>query len=105
MSTYHAADAALEKAYWEAVGWCLQYRIPVHVKGRMKALGTLRDEIREHEKSLEVDGPKGWYCCPQCGALAATHVVSRVCVRCGRSGEPQWYEAHDWAVMLSTWIP
>jgi hypothetical protein len=49
--TYYAADEALARSYWDAVGWALQYGIKVYYPnsgGQMKALGDLRDEIRAH---------------------------------------------------------
>lgn len=46
---YEREAQSLEKAYWEAVGWALQYGLKVHVKGRMRALGDLQDAINDHE--------------------------------------------------------
>lgn len=45
--TYFAEERALNRAYWEAVGDCLELRIQVHVRGEMKCLGTMRDEVRQ----------------------------------------------------------
>lgn len=43
--SYEKEAARLEREYWAAVGWCLQYGIKVHDHGRMLSLGELRDAI------------------------------------------------------------
>lgn len=49
MSTHYAEADALEKAFWEAIGWCLQYGIKVYREGGdWKSLGEMRDEIRAY---------------------------------------------------------
>ena len=46
MSTYYAEADALERGFWEAVGWCIQYKIKVYREGGdWRSLGELRDEI------------------------------------------------------------
>lgn len=55
MDRFEAAEREeqqLRKRYYEAVGWCLQYKIPVYVPGRegaMKTLGEMEEEIAAHE--------------------------------------------------------
>ena len=59
--THEREAEALERSYTEAVGWALQYGIKTYLPGTGrpgdwgpwgKALGTLREEIRQHEESL-----------------------------------------------------
>ena len=52
MDTVREAER-LQKRYDEAVGWCLQYRIPVHTNGQMRGLGELEDAIRAHRGEPE----------------------------------------------------
>ena len=55
MSTYVAADEALERQYREAVGWALEYGIKVYLPGtggQLKGLGTLQDEIYDHQSRM-----------------------------------------------------
>ena len=51
MADYTAEAARLETAYWEAVGWALQYRVKVYevtaTGVHMKSLGDLQREIAE----------------------------------------------------------
>ena len=53
MTGYEKEAERLQKRYDEAVGWCLQYGIPVHVRGHMRGLGELEDAIREHRGQPE----------------------------------------------------
>ena len=55
MSTYTAEADALEKQYWETVGWALQYGIKVYLPGtggRLKSLGDLEDQVRDHQSRM-----------------------------------------------------
>lgn len=66
----------LQKAYDKAIGYALQYRIPVHRKGALKALGDLRDDIKRHERENGIkDGlfppPKDSPALIYCGTNAA----------------------------------
>lgn len=50
-------EERLKKRYYKAVGWCLQYKIPVYapgVPGAMKSLGQLEQAIADHEGRLSV---------------------------------------------------
>lgn len=50
--THYAEADALERAFWDAVGWCLQYRIKVYVPGGdWKSLGEMRDEIAAYRRA------------------------------------------------------
>ena len=54
-ATYTAEAKALEKQYWETVGWALQYGIKVYrpgTGGQLKPLGTLEDEVRDHQSRM-----------------------------------------------------
>jgi hypothetical protein len=67
MSTYTAEADALEKRYWETVGWALQYGIKVYRPGsggQMRCLGDLQDEVRDHQARMG----DGW---------SAAHVTRR----------------------------
>lgn len=57
--TYHEADRALERAFWRAVGWCLQYGIAVFVGVHWRSLGDMRDDIQAHRAINGLDLSSG----------------------------------------------
>jgi hypothetical protein len=57
-----AEEARLERAYWNRVGWALQYGILVYhpgTGGEMKSLGELDAEIAAHRGQKQAPFPLG----------------------------------------------
>ena len=80
MSTYYAEADHLHREYTRAVGYALQYGILTYYFGSgapAKALGTLRDEIRAHERARGItDGM-----CPPPPLRAPSSDVQAYCYR------------------------
>lgn len=57
--TYYAANEAMERSFWDAVGWCLQYRIPVHVKGQWRGTWDMRLDINRYREENRLDPVTG----------------------------------------------
>lgn len=93
-ATYEASTRHLRKSYEEAVGYALEYGIKTYVPGTglpsdlgpwPKAMGTLREEIRAHEREHGITD--GMY--PQ-SPPSSRAPERKVQARCGNGHLARW---------------